>query len=165
MAALNRRNLLAAGAAAAAASLSDVAMGKDKGGERPNIMWLVSEDNNPFIGAYGDRLAHTPTIDGLARKGLLYRNVYTTAPVCAPTRFGIITGVHPESAGPAHNMRAVAHLPALLAGFPTYLRQQGYYCTNNAKTDYNSDLKPDQIWDQSSKTAHWKNRPDGAPFF
>lgn len=165
MAALNRRNLLAAGAAAAAASLSDVAMGKDKGGERPNIMWLVSEDNNPFIGAYGDRLAHTPTIDGLARKGLLYRNVYTTAPVCAPTRFGIITGVHPESAGPAHNMRAVAHLPALLAGFPTYLRQQGYYCTNNAKTDYNSDLKPDQIWDQSSKTAHWKNRPGGAPFF
>ncbi|MFX4088655.1 sulfatase-like hydrolase/transferase [Sphingobium yanoikuyae] len=165
MAAINRRNLLAAGAAAAAASLSDVAMGKDKGAARPNILWLVSEDNNPFIGAYGDRLAHTPTIDGLARKGLLYRNVYTTAPVCAPTRFGIITGVHPESAAPAHNMRAGARLPALLTGFPTYLREQGYYCTNNAKTDYNSDLKPDQIWDESSKKAHWRNRPDGAPFF
>ena len=164
MVTLNRRDLLAAGAMTAATSLSHGALGKE---ERalPNILWLVSEDNNSFIGAYGDRLAHTPTIDGLARKGILYRNVYSTAPVCAPSRFGIITGVHPESAGPAHNMRAVAHLPALLAGFPTYLREQGYYCTNNAKTDYNSDLKPEQIWNESSKTGHWKNKPADAPFF
>ncbi|EJL35115.1 sulfatase-like hydrolase/transferase [Novosphingobium sp. AP12] len=163
---LTRRNVLAAGAVAAATlGHPALAAAPSQSKERPNILWLVSEDNNPFIGAYGDRLAHTPTIDGLARKGLLYRNVYTNAPVCAPTRFAIITGVHPESAGPAHNMRAQAQLPDMIQGFPTYLREQGYYCTNNAKTDYNSDLKPDAIWNESSKQAHWKNRPDGAPFF
>lgn len=166
---INRRTLIAGASAATLGSFAGpIAAAPRTGGkdrDRPNILWLVSEDNNPFIGAYGDRLAHTPTIDGLARRGVLYRNVYTTAPVCAPTRFGIITGVYPESAGPAHNMRSVARLPALLAGFPTYLREAGYYCTNNAKTDYNSDLNPDEIWNESSKTAHWKNRPEKAPFF
>lgn len=70
---------------------------------RPNILWLVSEDNGPFIGAYGDRLAHTPNIDGMARKGLLYRKVYANEPVCAPSRFSLLTGIHSESNGPAHH--------------------------------------------------------------
>jgi arylsulfatase A-like enzyme len=161
---LTRRQLLSTGAVTAA-GLSMPIVVEAAPPERPNILWLVSEDNDPFIGAYGDRLAHTPVLDRLAERGILYRNVYSNAPVCAPSRFGIITGVYPESAGPAHNMRAVAKLPALLAGFPTWLREQGYYCTNNAKTDYNSDLKPERIWNASSKTAHWRDRPAGAPFF
>ena len=161
---LTRRDALSSAAAATLASLAVPAQGKVPMA-RPNILWLVSEDNNPFIGAYGDKIAHTPTLDRLAKDGILYRNVYSTAPVCAPTRFAIITGVYPESAGPAHHMRAVASLPATLAGFPTYLRSAGYYCTNNAKTDYNSNLKPDEIWHESSAKAHWRNRPQNTPFF
>src|SRR6218665_223502 len=153
------------GAAEMATNLASPLSARKQDGPRPNILWIVSEDNNPFIGAYGDKLARTPAIDGLARAGILYRNVYSTAPVCAPTRFSIITGVHPESAGPAHNMRAQAQLPEWLKGFPTYLRQAGYYCTNNAKTDYNSNLVADKIWEESSGKAHWRNRPANAPFF
>ena len=133
--------------------------------ERPNILWLVSEDNNPFIGAYGDKLAHTPAIDRLAAEGILYKNVFCNAPVCAPSRFAIITGVLPESCGPAQNMRASASLPPFLRGFPEYLRKAGYYCSNNAKTDYNCDLDPAVVWDESSPTAHWRDRPAGCPFF
>ena len=83
--------------------------------ERPNILWLVSEDNNPFIGAYGDKLAHTPAIDRLAAEGVLYKNVFSNAPVCAPSRFAIITGVLPESCGPAQNMRGQCFAPAVSA--------------------------------------------------
>lgn len=162
---ISRRNLLSSSAAAAAAGLAAKVQAIPADRARPNILWLVSEDNNPFIGAYGDKLAHTPTLDRMAQQGVLYRNVYSNAPVCAPSRFGIITGVHPESAGPAHNMRAVAKLPPLLSGFPEYLRAEGYYCTNNAKTDYNSDLDPARIWNASSKDAHWRDRPGNAPFF
>lgn len=133
-------------------------------GKRPNILWLVSEDHSPFIGAYGDTVARTPVIDALAKKGLLYRHAYANAPVCAPSRFGILTGCYPESCGPAQNMRAVAKLPAKLRTYPEYLRSMGYYCTNNDKTDYNCDVDPRRIWDESSKTAHWRNRPDGKPF-
>jgi arylsulfatase A-like enzyme len=138
---------------------------EDGARSRPNVLWLVSEDNNPFIGAYGDRLAHTPAIDTLAKQGVLYANAFSNAPVCAPTRFGIITGMYAESCGPAHHMRARGRTPAFLHGFPKYLREAGYYCTNNAKTDYNADLDMQAMWDESSPTAHWRNRPKGAPFF
>lgn len=130
----------------------------------PNILWLVSEDNNPLIGAYGDKLARTPHIDRLAREGLLYKNAYSTAPVCAPSRFGILTGIAPESCAPANHMRAVAKLPSDLRTYPEYMRSAGYYCTNNAKTDYNCDVDPKRIWDEQGPKAHWKNRPEGKPF-
>lgn len=132
---------------------------------RPNLLWLVSEDNNPFLGCYGDELAHTPNLDALARRGLLFRHAFSAAPVCAPSRFAILTGVHPESCAPANQMRARAVLPALIRPYPEYLREAGYYCTNNAKTDFNCDADAAKIFDESSRTAHYKNRPEGKPFF
>src|SRR6202008_182711 len=98
---------------------------------RPNILWLVSEDNNPFIGAYGDPVAHTPNIDRLAKNGVLYRNAFCTAPVCAPSRFTLLTGMYAETCGPAQHMRADARLPAGVKTAPELLKQAGYYCTNN----------------------------------
>lgn len=160
---LSRRTLLS-GMAGVAAAQSAIARAAEAGAPRPNILWLVSEDNNPFIGAYGDAIAHTPNIDALARRGILYRNVYSNAPVCAPTRFTILTGVHSQSAAPANHMRANAKVAGILPCYPELMRKAGYYCTNNAKTDYNCDIDPQQVWDDCSKQAHWKNRPAGKPF-
>lgn len=132
----------------------------------PNILWFISDDANPYIGAYGDPVARTPTIDRLASEGILYRNVFSTAPVCAPTRFSLITGVLPESCGPAHHMRGVAKLPDIMRSVPEYLRAHGYYCTNNWKTDYNTNsFDETRIWDANSRTAHWRTRPAGKPFY
>ena len=61
-------------------------------------------------------------------------------------------------------MRSTARLPAGLGMYPQYLRDIGYYCTNNSKEDYNLE-KPGQVWDESSPRAHWKNRAPGQPFF
>lgn len=158
-----RRFLQWSAASAAALPWGSRASGATR--RRPNILWLVSEDNFPFIGAYGDRLAHTPTIDALAASGVRYANAFSNAPVCAPSRYAIITGMCPESAGPAQHMRAEGRVPAFLQGFPKYLRDAGYYCTNNAKTDYNAVLDMKAMWDESSETAHWRNRPQDAPFF
>ena len=164
---ISRRALLATGAAAALATLSGGARaGKSvPARRRPNILWIVSEDNNPFIGAYGDRVAHTPVLDSFSASGIRYANVFCNAPVCAPSRFGIITGMYPESCAPAQHMRANGPVPAFLQGFPKYLRDAGYYCTNNSKTDYNAALDVGAMWDESSDQAHWRNRPEGAPFF
>lgn len=156
---LSRRTLIgsAAGIAATAAAPT---LARPKGRQRPNILWIVSEDNNPYVGAYGDKLAHTPTIDGLAKKGLLYRNVYSNAPVCAPSRFGILTGVYPESCAPANQMRAIGTLPPGFRTYPELMRAAGYFCTNSAKTDYNCDIDPKAIWDGQGKDAHWRSRTD-----
>jgi arylsulfatase A-like enzyme len=133
--------------------------------ERPNILWLVSEDNNPFLGAYGDTLANSPTLDKLAEEGVLFERCFAQ-PVCAPSRFALITGMHSVSCGPAEHMRAQGKIPAWLHGFPSLLRAAGYFATNNAKTDYNSPIDPAQTWDESGKSAHYLRRPDPKqPFF
>lgn len=158
---LQRRTVLAGGLSGVATSALPA---RAAGNRLPNILWLVSEDNNPFIGAYGDALAHTPTIDRLAREGILFRNTYSNAPVCAPSRFGILTGVHPESCAPAHHMRATARWPKPLTTYPELLRGAGYFCSNNAKTDYNCDVAAETIWDKQGAKAHWRQRTGDQPF-
>jgi arylsulfatase A-like enzyme len=133
--------------------------------DRPNILWLVSEDNTTLLGCYGDPLARTPTLDKLAREGVLFERCFTQ-PVCAPSRFTLITGTFAVSSGPAHHMRAQGKIPTWLKGFPALLREAGYYAANNAKTDYNAPINLKETWNASSRNAHYRNRPDAhQPFF
>ena len=132
---------------------------------RPNILWISAEDIGPQFGCYGDPHAITPNIDRLASQGTRYTNAYTTAGVCAPCRSGIITGMYQNSIG-THHMRCNSILPSWLKPFPKALKESGYYCTNNSKTDYQfSKPSTNEIWDQSGSRAHWKNRKKDQPFF
>ena len=131
--------------------------------ERPNILWITSEDNGPHLGCYGDPQAKTPHLDALAGRGMRYTNAISNAPVCAPARTTVISGLYAPSAG-AENMRSEVALPGGFRMFPQFLREAGYYCTNNSKEDYNL-VKPGQVWDESSKKAHWRKRAAGQPFF
>lgn len=133
--------------------------------ELPNILWLTSEDNSPFLGCYGDRLATTPHLDKLASDGFLYTHAYSNAPVSAPSRNTIITGVYANSGG-NENMRSTYPKSERIKFYPQFLRELGYYCTNNQKEDYNIALgQLSGIWDESSDKAHYKNRKQGQPFF
>lgn len=133
--------------------------------EKPNILWLVSEDNSPFIGAYGDDIATTPNIDKLAESGFLYTHAYANAPVCAPARNTIITGAYANSNGNQY-MRSNYKIADIIEFFPSKLREAGYYVTNNAKEDYNIDVSQTRdIWNESNGQAHYKNRTDGRSFF
>lgn len=135
-----------------------------KNEELPNILWLTSEDNSPLLGCYGDAMATTPNLDKLAGEGFLYTHAYANAPVCAPSRNTIITGIYACSAG-NDGMRSYYPKSDKVRLLPEYLRSKGYYCTNNAKQDYNiADVRKD-LWNESSKTAHYKNRKPGQPFF
>jgi len=132
---------------------------------QPNILWIVSEDNSPWLGAYGDTIATTPNIDKLAEQGFVYINAYSNAPVCAPARNTIITGVYANSSGNQH-MRSRYRISDEIVFFPQLLRQVNYYATNNAKEDYNIDTaQTSSIWDESSNQAHYKNRKLDQPFF
>ncbi len=71
--------------------------------EKPNILWLTSEDHGPEMGCYGDANARTPNVDALAAKGMLFTRVWSTAPVCAPARTAIISGLYPSSSGGGHD--------------------------------------------------------------
>jgi uncharacterized sulfatase len=130
---------------------------------RPNILWITSEDNGPHRGCYSDAYATTPHLDALAARGVLYLRCWSNAPVCAPARTAIISGVYPTSTGSEH-MRSSVPMPSFMRMYPQLLREAGYYCTNNSKEDYNLE-KRGKVWDESSARAHWKNRPKGQPFF
>lgn len=135
-----------------------------KAADRPNILWITSEDNSPYLGCYGDKLAKTPHLDKLASEGLRYRHAYSNAPVCSASRTTLITGMYPSTLG-ALNHRSSVTIPAQFKLYPQYLRDAGYYCTNNHKTDYNVAGAGNKVWDDSSKKAHYKNRAKGQPFF
>jgi len=134
-------------------------------GDRPNILWISAEDLSAVtIGCYGGQ-AKTPRIDALAKSGLQFQYAFAAAPVCAPSRSAIITGMMPTTLG-SLPMRCEATPPPFVVGFPTFLREAGYYCTNNAKTDYNFDKSFKPGWNESSRKAHWRNRPNKSqPFF
>ncbi len=160
--ALTRRDFLQAATAAVATTAFWTSISRAER-ERPNILWISCEDVSPDLGCYGDSYAHTPNLDRLASEGARFTNAFTVAGVCAPSRSGIITGMYPTSIG-THHMRCQGVPPPYVKCFPEYLRAAGYYCTNNVKTDYQF-APPVTAWDESSRQAHWRNRPRGKPFF
>ena len=131
--------------------------------ELPNILWITSEDNSPFLGCYGDSFATTPYLDKLAEEGFLYTHAYANAPVSAPARNTIITGVYANSGGNQHMRSRYPHSDEITM-YPEFLKELGYYCTNNTKTDYNTSFS-DTLWQENSRKAHYKNREEKQPFF
>ncbi|MGB2822641.1 MAG: sulfatase, partial [Phycisphaerae bacterium] len=166
---MRRREFLKAvgiGAAAAVmprrACAAARAAGKDS--PRPNIVWISAEDISPTVGCYGDKYATTPNLDKFASQGVRYDAAFAHAPVCAPARSGIITGMYPTRIGTTW-MRCRGVPPVEARCFPEYLRAAGYYCTNSSKTDYQF-APPRSAWDESSGGAHFrKRRQKDQPFF
>jgi len=140
-----------------------------QGSDQPNFLWITSEDNGHYLKCFGDPIARTPNLDLLARSSTRYSHCFSNAAVCAPARQTLISGMYATSLGGQH-MRSDATFPAGVHYFPKYLRDAGYYTSNNSKTDYNGgpvDRKGAMTaaWNDSSRKAHWRNRPKGRPFF
>lgn len=146
--------------------------------DRPNILWLVAEDMSPNLASFGDPTVSTPNLDRLAAEGVRYINVFSVSGVCSPSRAALATGMYPTSIG-AHHMRTTYQQPeAREMGIIDYevvppphvrmvseiMREHGYYASNNSKEDY--QFHPSLMaWDETSLFAHWRNRPEGKPFF
>jgi N-sulfoglucosamine sulfohydrolase len=148
-----------------AASVGLTACSREPG--PPNVLWITVEDMSPNLGAWGDEYARTPNLDRLAAESVRYTHAFATAPVCSPSRSTLITGVYATSLG-TQRLRSRFPIPDTIRGFPSYLRAAGYYTSNNVKTDYNTADEPrliEESWDESSETAHWRNRAEDQPFF
>ncbi len=135
--------------------------------DRPNIVWIVSEDNSiHYLDHFFEGGAEAPQIEALAAHGLTFDHAYSNAPVCSVARTTLATGCYgPRIGTQFHRRYALAAMPEGLQMFPALLRQAGYYTTNNSKKDYNA-IEGDGVWDESSNQATWRNRPDQSqPFF
>ncbi len=132
--------------------------------DRPNILWLVTEDMSPYLSCYGNKLITTPNLDKLAAQGIRFTQAHSNGVQCSPSRSTIISGKYAVSLGTDIHRERRPVIDTFY--FPIYLRKAGYYCTNNAKEDYNSMKTPATVWDMSNNKAQYFNRPDKKqPFF
>ena len=135
--------------------------------DRPNILWITAEDMSANLGCYGDSYARTPNLDRFARESIRYTRAFATAPVCSPARSTLITGCYATSLG-TQRLRSAFPIPEHIQGFPSYLRQLGFFTSNNVKTDYNIAAERDFIsknWNRNVGNAHWRQRGPDQPFF
>ena len=136
------------------------------GGDRPNIVWLVTEDNSVhYLRLYSEGGAPMPNVERLAEHGFVFNHAFSNAPVCSTARSTIISGCYgPRVFSQFHRRSVKVPMPGDLKMFPVYLRDAGYYTSNNNKEDYNF-IKSEGVWDDSSRHATYRNRDPGQPFF
>jgi arylsulfatase A-like enzyme len=119
---------------AAAAGLAAEPAGRAP--RRPNILWIVGENFKLDLGCYGAKNVSTPNLDGLAADGVRYTRVFSTSPVCAPSRSAFMTGMYQTSTD-THNMRSHRdddfRLPPGVRPLTHRLADAGYL-TANVKT-------------------------------
>ncbi len=133
---------------------------------KPNILWIVTEDNSlHYMNLYTKGGAEMPNVSSLASEGVVFNNAFSNAPVCSVARSTIITGVYSPRIGTQYHRRmSLVKLPDDVKPLPVYLKEAGYYTSNNSKEDYNF-IKDGEIWDESSGKASYKNRKKDQPFF
>ena len=140
--------------------------------KQPNILWLYQEDLSPWLGCYGYDIqkGHTPTIDAMAAGGVRFSRAYVPAPVCSICRSAIITGANQIRFG-AHEHRsrrgaAEKPLPEGMKTIADLMTEQGYFCFNVGKTDYNFEhAKVFQKIPKDQNKTPWRARKDDQPFF
>lgn len=143
--------------------------------EKPNILWIIAEDMNPWMSCYGDPLLKTPTFDKMAKEGVMFTRAYVSAPVCSPCRSALITGVMQTSLGlhnhrssriqskvPAHAKLGLISLPEGVKTIPEIFQDNGYVTFNKGKTDYNFVYDNSKIYNVKG----WEDaKKMGKPFF
>ena len=146
--------------------LSLITLGCSHDDSKPNILWIVTEDNSVhYMNLYTEGGAEMPTISSIASEGVVFDNAFSNAPVCSVARSTLITGVYAPRIGTQyHRKMSKVKLPDDVKPLPVYLKAAGYYTSNNAKEDYNF-IKDGKVWDESSGKATYKNRKEGQPFF
>lgn len=135
---------------------------------KPNIVWLVSEDNSAsWLKLYDENGASMPTVEKLAANGIVFNHAFSCGVVCSVARSTIISGCYaPRMGAEYHRKMQSVPMPDGLKMFPYYLREAGYYTTNCSKEDYNFNREETEgVWDRSSKKASYRNRQPGQPFF
>ena len=98
-----------------------------------NVLFLISDDLNCFLGCYGDPRALTPNIDRLAERGVRFDRAYCTYPLCGPSRNSMLTGLYPNSTGILANSQIFRQTIPLHISLPQAFRREGWFAARIGK--------------------------------
>ena len=133
-----------------------------------NVLFLISDDLRPEIGAYGVSQIKTPNIDKIAAKGTLFENAYAQYPVCNPSRSSFLTGRYPSQTGVWNNNDYFRRLHPATITLPEYFKQNGYVTLRSGKI-FHGGIDDMQSWTEggeptdSTITERGKNPPANRP--
>jgi len=112
---------------------------------RPNVLMIVVDDLNDWIGCLGGRpAALTPNIDRLAARGALFSNAHCQAPLCNPSRTSVLSGLRPSTTGVYGLAPGARQVPMLKdwVMLPQYFAQHGYFTASFGKVWHDGSVKP-----------------------
>lgn len=146
-------------------SSSDVALCEiEKGGEGsapPNVLFLVVDDMKDWVNCLGGYAGtvHTPNIDRLANRGILFTNAHCPSPKCAPSRAAVLTGLMPSTTGLYDNGHWwLPNLPHAVS-IPAHFRNSGYEVIGAGKIfHHTAGNHPPNQW-SSFRRITFKNDP------
>lgn len=96
------------------------------GGVRRNVLFIAIDDLRPALGAYGDELARTPHLDGLAAQSLVFLQHHVQQPLCNPSRASLLTGRRPRTSGVTGLRDHYRETMPEVVSLPEHFRQRGY---------------------------------------
>ncbi len=130
---MNARACAAALALLAATAAAPAAPAPGPVEKRPNVLFLMADDLNNFLGSYGDPRAKTPNLDRLAARGVRFDRAYCAFPLCGPSRNSMLTGLHPNSSGILANAQIFRQTIPSHVSLPQAFRRAGYFAARVGK--------------------------------
>jgi arylsulfatase A-like enzyme len=123
--------------------------------DRPNVLFVISDDLNNYLGCYGDPRAQTPHLDKLAARGVRFERAYCTFPLCGPSRNSMLTGMHPNSTGILSNAQIFRQTIPDHQSLPQLFRRAGYFAGRIGKL-YHYNVPKSVGTDGHDDPASWE---------
>jgi arylsulfatase A-like enzyme len=98
-----------------------------------NVLFIISDDLRPELGAYGVKMIKTPNIDNIAARGIRFDRAYAQYPVCNPSRTSFLTGRYPTQTGVMNNNDYFRRIHPNYITLPQYFKQHGYVTLRSGK--------------------------------
>lgn len=152
----SRRNFIKGAAALGAATLlsrlpglkaADVPAAPSVGGPAPkyNVLFFMSDDMRPELACYGNPIATTPTIDALARSGVMFERGYCQYPLCCPSRSSMLTGRQVINTGVYGNRTWLGDLHPEFISLPKWFKQHNYVTARSGKI-FHGGIDDTEAW-------------------
>jgi len=152
--ALSRREFLkAAGVGAAALAMPASLLGAEAG-RKPNVLFIPVDDLRPELGCYGREQIHSPNIDRLASRGVMFRRSYCQYPVCGASRASLLSGLRPTRTRFTNYMSWVEKDARSIISLPQTFKDNGYHTVSNGKV-FHHQTDSEKVWSERP----WRARP------
>lgn len=129
--------------------------------QKPNVLFIMSDDLNTNLGCYNHPIVKTPNIDRLAARGVRFERAYCQYPLCNPSRTSLLSGLRPDTTKVLGNDKHLLGATWL----PEYFSQHGYFSARVGKIEHGADSvardpkNPFIKWDLQEKPDKGGNAP------